>query len=503
VRHWPSTVDLVGNPLPLSRPWALRESGQTASAYGGPRSHTRSFRLALLLLLAVLLIDAVRKVTGVSGTAIGIIYPITGLMYAVFLTRNGPKSRVAPHSLPIWLTVLSLWCVVAAIIQQIPAATALLGWSSYVFFVPLLYIGADIMADESRAVKTLRILAVAGAIVGLGAILSALLGSSAPPLLQPIIPSVGFHSFGTGSVYLAPSIFATAEEAAEELLISFFAWIALAYLPSGRLARKSSTAVALLIMGGLIATARRTDIIVAATGVIGLLVINQIYSPKVSDKKYEDRGRTRSGLGIALFFAAAGSTVLISILGAKELVPFLFSGSPGSRLSLMFSVDNYNALIGQGTGTSTQGLNLVSAASLNSIGSGGPAAGYVLNGRTFITAEGGFTKTWLELGVLGVVLYGGVFFSALVPIARSLRRLDGTGRALIVLAFALGIVFLKGHQDLDDPLVQPLFWLAVGGAWGRMRLVDSRYEEKGNSVRRMEVPIGGYPNVSETQIGSG
>jgi hypothetical protein len=36
---------------------------------------------------------------------------------------------------------------------------------------------------------------------------------------------------------------------------------------------------------------------------------------------------------------------------------------------------------------------------------------------------------------------------------------------------ALGVVFLKGHQSLDDPLIQPLFWLGVGGIWGRMRAV--------------------------------
>ena len=38
-----------------------------------------------------------------------------------------------------------------------------------------------------------------------------------------------------------------------------------------------------------------------------------------------------------------------------------------------------------------------------------------------------------------------------------------------MLAIALGVVFLKNHQSLDDPLIQPLFWLSVGGIWERIR----------------------------------
>jgi hypothetical protein len=81
--------------------------------------------------------------------------------------------------------------------------------------------------------------------------------------------------------------------------------------------------------------------------------------------------------------------------------------------------------------------------------------------------EGGLSKTWLELGIMGVALYGAVYWTALAPAVRSLRQLDGAGVAFTMLAIALAIIFLKGHQSLDDPLIQPLFWLVVGGIWGR------------------------------------
>jgi hypothetical protein len=460
--------------------------------HDGARSHTKSFRLVLLLFLAILAIDAGRKVVGLPTKTIGVVYVITGLIYAVFLVRTGPRSRVAPQSIAIWLTILSLWCVAEAIIQRIPDEMALNGWASYVFFVPLLYVGADLMADDARAAKTLRIVVIAGGIVGLGSAISGLLGNAAPALLQPIIPTVGIHNFSGGDIYLAPSIFATGEEAAEQLLIAFFAWIALAHLPSGQLGRKSSAILVALIVGGLMATVRRTDIIVAVAGVIILLSLDQIYLPAAAYYTLRNSRSVRRGVGASLLFAAVGAAVLIAILGASKLVPFLLSGSPGGRLSLMFSVNNYSSIIGQGTGTSTQGANLVGATLFYGLNSSGPYTGYILNGRSFIAAEGGLTKTWLELGVPGVILYGGVFFSVLAPIARRLRRLDGAGRALTILTLALGIVFLKGHQDLDNPLVQPLFWLAAGGAWGRMRVLARTCGKRKHALEHAAVPPTGY-----------
>jgi len=375
----------------------------------------------------------------------------------------------------LWLTLLSFWCVIVAITQRIPTEMALLGWVSYVFFVPLFYVGAELMADDKRAAKVLRLVAVAGGIVGLGAMASAFLGHSAPRLLQPIIPIVGFHSFNDGNVYLAPSIFATAEEAAEQLLVAFFAWIALAQLQFARLGSTSSAVLGMLVVGGMISTARRTDIIVAIVGVIVLAVLGGMHSSTTAEQ-FGSRlaAGTRRRLGVTFLLAAVGSITLVSFLGASKLVPFLTSGSPGSRLSLMFSRPNMGSLIGQGTGTSTQGANVVGAISFYGTNRQGIYSGYILNGRVFATTEGGFAKTWLELGIVGVILYGGVFLSVLGPAVRYLRLLDGTGRALTVVTIALGIIFLKGHQSLDDPLVQPLFWLSAGGIWGRMRALTAR-----------------------------
>jgi hypothetical protein len=124
----------------------------------------------------------------------------------------------------------------------------------------------------------------------------------------------------------------------------------------------------------------------------------------------------------------------------------------------------------------------------------GTFGAYFLDGRVLRIVEGGFSKTWLELGLVGVLLYGGVFFSVLAPAVRSLTRTDSIGRALTILSIALGIIFLKGHQSLDDPLVQPLFWLAAGGAWGRMRSLARTRRES------METALGAVPARGSARV---
>ena len=450
----------------------------------------RAAGLTFVLYLATLSSDAIRKVEGLPASVLGVIYVITALIYIIVIPGIAGRKRKTPQVLPMVLFMLSLWCLAVALVQHIPLEMALLGWASYVFFVPLLYVGTELAADEGLAVKALRVVAISGGIVGAGAIASALLGESAPALLQPIVPSAGIHSFNFENIYLAPSIFANAEEASEQLLIALFAWAALACLGNRRSRRIPSALLGMLIASGLIVTARRADLYVAIAGIVTVLIQGRIWAPTSAGRL---AARTRYRLGAAVFLAAAGSAALVFFLGETKLAPFLASGSPGSRISSMFSLPTLGSLTGQGPGTSTQGVAVVGATPLNA---GLPQTlhgSYVLNGRTFITTEGGLAKTWLELGIMGVVLYAAVFWVALAPAIRSLRRLDGVGVALTMLAIALGVVFLKGHQSLDDPLIQPLFWLAVGGIWGRKRVVAGVRREIPEQRRGRALPPGMSP----------
>ena len=160
--------------------------------------------MALALYVVTISVDALRKVTGLSNSAVGIIYLIVAGMYLFLLPGIRGRIPAAPRSLPLWLVLITFWCVIEAVVPRIPLTMALLGWTSYVFFVPLLYIGCELMATDRSAARTLRAVAIAGGVIGLGAIASAVLGQSAPAILQPITPSVGIHSSSNGNIYLAP-----------------------------------------------------------------------------------------------------------------------------------------------------------------------------------------------------------------------------------------------------------------------------------------------------------
>jgi hypothetical protein len=468
--EWSLRAAAVAAPPFAGSPSSRSSTGPKAApgreSRGGPRPVL--LRLVLVLYLAALLIDAVRKVTGLPASTTGVVYLITALIYVTAMGGAGGRGRATPRTLPVWLFMLSAWCLAVAVAERIPPEMALLGWSSYVFFVPLAYVAAELAADDTVAIKILRVVTIVGAIVGAGAIAGSVLGQSAPAILQPIDPTVGVHTYSAGNIYLAPSIFATGEEASEQLLIALFAWAALAHLSGGRLRRIPSALLGVLIIVGLLVTARRTDIDVAVGGIVAVLILGRVRGPKLAQPAAaRDAATTRYRLGAGVLLTAVGATALILALGANTLVSFLLSGSVESRIALMFSLTDSGSVLGQGPGTSTQGAAVLGAAALVGLAQGSHAA-YVLGGRTFIVVEGGLAKTWLELGIMGLALYGAVFWTALSPAIRSLRRIDGAGLALTMLAIALGIVFLKGHQSLDNPLIQPLFWLAVGGTWGRM-----------------------------------
>jgi hypothetical protein len=427
-------------------------------------------RLTLVLYIAIMSVDALRKASGLPGSSIIVIYALVIAIYIAAFSRQNRPRGILPRYLPLALLLLSIWCAVNAVIQEIPLSIALLGWSSYVFFVPLVYIGAEVMTDDSRAIKILRLAAIVGAVVGIGAIASAILGASAPALLQPIIPSAGVHTATGGSIYLAPSFFSDAEEACEQLLVSLFAWTALMLTRSATINRGRLAVLGVLIFAGLVAAERRAGIDIAAVGLLVLIVIGAGRSQaSFGDIRLPNSMRIRLPLLMTLGMAAIVSVGLIDILGAKLIVSFLETESLGPPLKLMFSSAHPGALYGQGTGTSTQGANLLGAVTYTGTNAQGPYTDLVVGGRSFLTAEGGLAKTWLELGLIGLLLYGQIFIMLIGLTLRRFRALDCMGRALLILTLGLGILFLKGQASLDDPLIQPLYWLAAGGVWGRLR----------------------------------
>lgn len=440
------------------------------------RSNRSGLRPLAALFVAILLVDPVRKLGLVDAPLILLIYVATGMIILSLLLYGRGNRPSGPPLLPILLVALTAWCLVNAVLTQVPLVMVALGTATYVFFVPLIYAGIRIAENGAALTTLLRVVSIVGALVGVGAVISSLLGPSAPVVLRPVTEDAAFHSFLEGNVYLSPSIFVSGEVAAEILLLSLFAWLANLSVPTQALGPAQALLGAAIAVG-LLSTARRTVIAAAVAGFIAFGLLRYLDSLKARNHPLARKG---AGLGPAVVLAVVGSASLVGSAGTDGLVPFLTVGSSEfiSRLTGMFTVLHPFALVGQGIGTSTQGLVQFGAIPLPGFFNNGLYNLYLFQGRVLTAAEGGLAKAWLEIGITGVLLYAGVFAVVITGPFRRLRHLDGTGRAAILLVLALSIVFLKGHQSLDNPRVQPLYWVAAGIAWQRTR------ERTGSIARR-------------------
>lgn len=440
---------------------------ETAPALPAPivarrRAH-RAASSVFLLYTATVLVDPIRKTINPTQILLVTIY-VCAIVAYIRQYHPTRRFRLIPGSSVLVVGVLmTVWCILVAVVDAIPLRTAAIGWSSYVLFVPLIFTGFDFASDEHTVRRGLRVLCTCSAIIGFGALLGLMLRHAAPAVLRPIIPAVGIHTAANGSMYLAPSFFADGEQAAESLLFGLFAWLALASDNSTRY-RKIHLVSGILIVLGLFATNRRADISVGLIGALSFVLIGRSRYVRLRTSAPNRKSRR---LAVPIAISASAIVALLLAVGAKQQIAFLASGSEGAdAIHLMFSPVNPGSMVGEGPGTSTQGA--IPASPSQQPGSA-PTARYSIGDRSFRTAEGGLTKAWLELGVTGAVLYGSLFAVLLAPLLRGLRNLDSIGRAATCLVFALCIIFLKGHASLDDPLIQPLYWVAVGVCWARRR----------------------------------
>ena len=175
-----------------------------------------------------------------------------------------------------------------------------------------------------------------------------------------------------------PSIFASGEEAAEHLLIALFAWIALTYLPSGKLQRSLSAA-----LGNphrCRPVRRRKARRYCRRGPRARRrgpAADRVRTGRRSHRITMTKGRT----GLVLILGAIGSMALISFLGASKIVPFLTSKSNAqTALTVMFSPINPGSLAGQGTGTSAAGANVLGATAFTEYRNYQEYGGYLVGG---------------------------------------------------------------------------------------------------------------------------
>lgn len=413
-----------------------------------PSQRSRALGAHLFAIYALLLLeDAARKVFGWSDAVLVAKELLIGSVYVSYLPRVLRRVRPIPPVTFFLGGGVALWLLAEASTPYATFGSLVLGLFAYLWHAPLAYVAAWYFADQTRLVRAVRVVAVAGVLVALGAVVSIGAPGSAPPILQPLTEEAGIRSYENEELFLAPSVFATGEKAADHLLFAATACFLLALTANGRRRRLGSLVLLAVVLAGSVATQRRAalGLTVAALLLLGLATAQVVLAT--------NRRRVRPRR-VALIIIPAVVYVAVTAIGGDMFLRFVsdrrgydnVASTIGAVGELPFTLD------GQGTGTATQGIDRFGL-------------------PTDRGTEGTLSKVWLELGLLGVALYYSFLLAWLAPLLSRFRQLDVYGRGSAIAATAVFALGFKAHQIWDNPQVQIMFWLAVGAAWGTLRRV--------------------------------
>ena len=414
-----------------------------------PHPHSRMM-LALIsaIYISILVEDALRKTVGLPGAILIVKDIVLLVLYCIYLPRCMTVNRKFWARVAVVGGLLLVWITVEATLPAAGLGTFLLGLKTYLLYVPLLCIGRLAFADERTRNRAVTGLTLGGTAIGAAAVVSALFRSNAPPLLRPIAEDVATHSYTYGEVFLAPSIFATGEKAADQLLLATLAAATLVLKAKNTRRRAIALAALAVCLGGLFATARRTPLILA---IVGLLLLFVHGNGASSRKRPFPLASTAAGLLIV----ATVSVAAVGILGIRGFVGYITDARNGVMVVQQFASlpDDALALEGNGSGTATQG-----------------AAQLGLKPPTYFgESEGIVAKVWFELGPVGFGLYALLIWLSLHSVMRARRTIGLAAysvmeRAALLFVVAVLVMALKAYQQFDNAQVQILFWLAAGFA---------------------------------------
>lgn len=447
MRLGPVVISQAASSAKHSEPFAPHSAVSRLRSIRPLRSRMLVTLLSAIYVL-ILLEDALRKTFGAPNGILIVKDILILFLYCIYLRRCVGADKT--YWAPVWIVGVCLlaWLTLEATLPRAGIVTFLLALKTYLLYVPLMCIGRVAFANERIRRRILGVLTLAGTAIGAAAIGSALLRDSAPPLLQPIVEEVATHSYTYGELFLAPSIFATGEKAADQLLLAALAATALVLEARNTRRRLLAVGALAVCLVGLFATARRTPLILA---LIGMLILF-IQAKRLGARRGSfPLGRTIYGVIVV----AVISVIAIGTLSIQGFVGYITDVRNGANVVRQFVAlpPDFLRLEGNGSGTATQGATHL----------GLQAPTY------FGESEGIVAKVWFELGPVGFGLYVLLIGVALRSVFRATRR---GGRAefsvpecaATLFVVAVLIMALKGFQQFDNSQVQITFWLAAGFA---------------------------------------
>jgi hypothetical protein len=394
-----------------------------------------------------------------------------------------------PQSVVLPVALLSSLAILQLVNPSLPSTSVgLVGLRGWLFFIPLVWVGARLAKDADSAVRALRIALFAGfpvLVIGLlealalaegkGAVLYRLYGDSAKGAFTTGDNPAQGASVSLGSLHRVPSLFSYSAAyycfCLAMLVPGYFLW----RRGFSQGTRRLGLAGFLLAIVCALTSGTRAAFITVPLGVGTILYLDGV------------RLSLRAAAASAVGWLAAVWLLHVPIRTLPHYLLNLSTAESGDVLTHGFRVARSVTWLGLGPGTDTNAARAV----------GGPGLFDAIGGRW---QESYLVKSWIELGVIGLVLVVWMLVALFRAVTRetattiAARTLVAASAGFLIAALATSI---KG-AILDQAPANAYFWLFAGFALGVSRWKASE-EPAGSDVPTDRTKVTGLlPSTPES-----
>ena len=398
----------------------------------------------------------------------------------LFLTYCSFLAMLAIKRKGLWMPPFAITFLLFAAIVVINVLNPLspemlfgiIGLRSYLWYVPLLFLGYYMFTTEDQLLRFCRVLVYAAIPLFVFAVIQYIFYDLVSPLLHPFEAGHQYRFFSlveVGIVRRIPSVFGEAQRYAVVSMFLFFVGMAL-YL-STRLSTRNNKLLLIAVICaflGVTISASRAVFILSIVGSIAFY----LFAVRPGRMRFDVRiVKIVLIVGLLLPVLLFGVYKFGGDVGLLQVSAFYFALE--ERIPWMLGdigrVFAEGVYMGHGTGTMSQGLQHIPG------GEEWRAAQLALRGGVWF--ESGVSKLIFELGILGLVLFYLLWGHVIYRMAKEVKKVNSSYLKNIAIAIGifLSLVLVRfsfiHHQVLGDMFVLMIIWFFTGALFGLKDLV--------------------------------
>jgi hypothetical protein len=427
----------------------------------------RSWRTGVIIILIWLYFqDLIRKfLPGQPPQVMLITDVLVFLTYFAFFVAFCLKSKkIWKPPFIISFLFFAGWSILESFNPQLPNLLfAGLGLHTYIWYVPLVFLGYYMFGNKESLLKFLRILVYIAIPLVCLAIFQYNHFDSQSFLIQPLEATWEVHTFGTGVIKLIPSVFGTGDRYGIVGLLLFLLGVGLWFYSKNKAIEKLLISFSIIAAAlGVFISGVRAAMYLLIAGVILWI----FYYWRISLFKILSLRIPKKLLATILFLLILSFIVALSF---KDINRYFYSLSvselANSRVGpilkdLSFGFKRYG-LFGLGTGFESLGIGYIpgGAQQLEKI------TEEFLSGNR--QSESIFIKIWVELGLIGLLLflifYGQMLWSLFKETVKAREKtIYPISLSLFLFFFLMSLWIIKGHQIFGEVITQIHSWFFMG-----------------------------------------